>query len=409
VINNPDPESRWVMEVNARTLRAKNYVGVIQTRSGVAIEILPKVDLQGASEHDEREVFLRMLRRWRDGPFRDFNDAEIKAVRDFPLLEAFISMFLKDLRELTRRGLACAYHEVDDNLHYLKGKLLIAPHLRHNLVHKERCYVRYETFSANRPINRLLKSTLRLLRRVSRNDANRARIRQAQLAFEDIPHSSNIAADLIRARTDRTMPLYSRLFPWARLFLTRQAPTPWRDRNPAVAVLFPMQAIFEDYVAHLVRAASPGWECRTQENRHHLIDRNPDNKAEFRLRPDIVARHRGDKTIRVMDAKWKRLNRDRRHHDISQTDLYQLYAYGKKYAAAECCAPQLYLLYPRNENFIKQIEFHYEDNLRLTVFPVSIALEEKLINAHAETESLHDLLAPDDAPVTVTKAKAKAA
>jgi len=178
VVDNPDAEGRWVMRVNSRTLTAKNYVGVIQTRNGTAIEILPKVDLDGGPDTDkEREIFLNMLRQYRDGPCRTLNNADIRAVKNFPLLEAFITMFLKDMHELTRRGLACAYGEIEENRHILKGKLIMAQHLRHNLVHRERFYVRYEIFSPNRPINRLLKSALQLLLRASRSQANLAQIR----------------------------------------------------------------------------------------------------------------------------------------------------------------------------------------------------------------------------------------
>ncbi len=382
-------DGRPAMDVRARTIRAINYVGVIQTSRGTTIEILPKVDLDGSEKEErEREIFLRMLRRWRDGPCRRFNDADVRALKNFPLLEAFIGMFLRDMRELTRRGLARAYNEVEENRHALKGKLLIAQNLRHNLVHKERFYVRYEEFSANRPINRLLKSTLLLLQRLSRSETNRSQIRQAQLYFEDIPESSNVDADLVRARVDRTMPLYDRLFPWVRLFLKRAAPTTWQDRSPALALLFPMERIFEDYVAHLVRMAADGagWKVSTQEQPCHLIEKNPKNKREFRLRPDIVARRGAE--VRVMDTKWKRLDRNdqKNHYGIGQADLYQMYAYGKKYAAREGAAPSLYLLYPRSENFTEPLKYEYEAGLSLTVFPVDLR----------EEKPLHELLAPPD-------------
>ena len=376
VEDNPDAEGRWVMRVNSRTLTAKNYVGVLQTRRGTTIEILPKVDLDGGENTGrEREIFLNMLRRWRDGPCRTLHNADIRAVKNFPLLEAFIGMFLKDMRELTRRGLACAYGEVEENRHYLKGKLLIAQHLRHNLAHRERFYVRYEIFSPNRPINRLLKSTLLLLQRASRSESNRAQIRAALFYFEDIPHAVDIDADLIRARVDRTMPLYNRLFPWARLFLKRAAPATWRDDNPALALLFPMERIFEDYVAHLVaRAGEGGWTVNAQDQRHSLIEQKFGRKCElFNLRPDIVARNTG--RIFVMDTKWKQHDKEQTNHGISQADLYQLYAYGKKYGA-ENVAPELFLLYPANENFDEQIKFCYESQLPLTVFPVQLSLDE---------------------------------
>ena len=384
VQDNPDPEGRWVMETRSRTIRAINYVGVIQTSRGTTIEILPKVDLDGGKDKKrEREIFLRMLRHWRDGPCRNFNNADVRALKNFPLLEAFIGMFLKDVHELTRRGLACAYNEIEENRHTLKGKLLIAKNLRHNLIHKERFYVQYQEFSANRPINRLLKSTLLLLQRLSRSETNRSHIRQARLYFEDIPASSNVDADLVRARVDRTMPLYNRLFPWARLFLKRASPTTWKDRNPALALLFPMERIFEDYVAHLIcmAAVDTGWKVKTQESSYHLIEKNPKNKPEFRLRPDIVTRRNtGERReVRVMDTKWKRLSGDdKKHHDISQSDLYQMYAYGKKYHTEKDAAPALYLLYPRNKNFKEQLEYKYETGLRLTIFPVDLREEQPL-------------------------------
>ena len=378
VQDNPDPESNWVMRVTSRTVTAKNYVGVIQTRDGTTIEILPKVDLDGGEDTDrEREIFLKMLRHYRDGPCRNLNDADIRAIKNFPILEAFIAMFLKDMRELTRRGLACAYGEVEENRHYLKGKLMMAQHLRHNLVHRERFYVRYEIFSPNRPVNRLLKSALQLLLRASRKEENRAQIRNALFYFEDIPPSADIDTDLIRARVDRTMPLYNRLFPWARLFLKRAAPATWRDNNPALALLFPMERIFEHYVAHMFARAAPDWRVNTQESRHHLIDENPEGEREFRLRPDIVAR--AGNVIRILDTKWKRLDTRKDHHDISQGDLYQLYAYGKKYRAQKQNAGkkiELFLLYPANPHFENPLEYHYDDELSLTALPVQLSVKD---------------------------------
>ncbi len=405
VRSNPAPENQWVMEVHARTLKAKNYVGVIQTRSGTTIEILPKVDLgAGQTEKNEREIFLRMLRRLRDSPCRNLNDADIKTVKHFPLLEAFITMFLQDMHELTRRGLACAYNEVEENRHYLKGKLLIAQHLRHNLVHKERFYVRYEEFSVNRPINRLLKSTLLLLQRLSRNESNRSLIRQALFYFEDIPQSPSIDTDLIRARVDRTMPLYNRLFPWACLFLKRASPTMWKGGSPALALLFPMERVFEDYVAYRVRMVAPHWEISTQEKRYSLIERNPKNESEFRLCPDIVARC-GEKTW-VMDTKWKHLNPGNQNspYNISQSDLYQLYAYGKKYELREGATPHLYLLYPCDKGFKKRIEFEYETGLHLTAFPINPAVEEDLVKKEPDEETLQSLFEANAASANCDKA-----
>jgi len=371
-------EKSRVLEPHRSLLRARDYVGVLQTRSGTTIEILPKLSLTGDTDEQEqranreKQIFLRMLRCFRGVNFKNLDEASIQTLRNFPLLEVFISLFLDDLIELTRRGLAHGYEEVDENLLVLRGKLLLAGQLKHNLVHRERFFVRHEIFSANRPINRLLKSTLLLLHQRSGNPDNQRRIRQARFYFEEIPESNNIAADLRRAHVDRGMPLYERLLPWARLFLQGNAPATWRGSHLAIALLFPMWEIFEDYLAYRLRKELSGWKIKTQRmTPAHLVESNPQNKPEFRMKPDFVATKTGGPT-RIMDAKWKQLGSEKVHHGISQNDLYQLYAYGRKFAEKNGHTPALALLYPWNENFTKPLQFLYEGDLRLEARPVRL-------------------------------------
>lgn len=76
------------------------------------------------------------------------------------------------------------------------------------------------------------------------------------------------------------------------------------------------------------------------------------------LKPDIFLRHQ--KRNYIADTKWKII---KSKDDISQTDLYQLYAYGKKY---ECS--KLYLIYPRISGINqKAMKFRYENDMRLNV------------------------------------------
>jgi len=291
-----------------------------------------------------------MLRAWRGNEFKHLESARIRAQKHFPLLECFISMFMEETLALTRQGLAHSYVEEEANLPFVKGKIDFPGQLRHNLVHQERCYVRYDAFSANRPVNRLLKSTLLLLQRLSRDARNQGHIRQARFYLDEIPVSLNLHADLARARVDRTMPHYARLFPWIRLFLQGANPVTYRGTNPAPALLFPMEQVFEDYVAYRMRREPvlKGWRLSEQERKYHLVERNSYDKPEFSLRPDVVMR--GDGQTFIMDAKWKRLDHDREDANIRQGDLYQLYAYGNKYRHAEGpCA--LFLLYPRSKDF----------------------------------------------------------
>ena len=333
------------------------------------------MEKQEQRESREKQIFLRMLRRFRGTNFKNLDEASIQALRNFPLLDVFISLFLDDLIELTRRGLAHGYEEVEENLLVLRGKLLLAGQLRHNLVHRERFFVRHEIFSANRPINRLLKSTLLLLHQKSGNPDNQRRIRQARFYFEEIPKSDNITADLQRARIDRGMPLYERLLPWARLFLQGNAPATWRGSHLAIALFFPMWKVFEDYMAYRLHRELSDWKIQTQHCIAYLIEKNHLDSHDFRMKPDFVATKSGEPS-HILDAKWKQLDMrthmEPKHYNISQSDLYQLYAYGKKIEGKEGRTPKLTLLYPWNENFTRPLQLLYEDDLRLEARPVRL-------------------------------------
>ena len=64
----------------------------------------------------------------------------------------------------------------------------------------------------------------------------------------------------------------------------------------------------------------------------------------FSLRPDIVITRKSDNTVFVMDTKWKLLNDVPPTFGISQSDMYQMYAYQKKYDAQN-----ITLIYPSTD------------------------------------------------------------
>ena len=362
-------QDRPVMTVGHNKLTAKNYVGTLQTKKGTVLEILPKIDLDSKNDNEQltRKIFLKMLRTLPDSPFKGMDEADIRISKNFPLLEAFITMFLKTLQKLVRRGLARSYHEVEENLQFLKGKLLIAQQLQYNVAHQERFFVRYDEFSTNRPVNRLLKSALLRLQSLSHNNHNRQQIYQLKSYFEDVPMSHNIDADLSRATIDRTISLYDRLLPWTKLFLKGYSPTTYHGNNLALALLFPMEKIFESYVTRQLQRQLKDCKVKAQDSKYYLLKSDSEKeKQEFQLKPDIVVRK--NNRILIMDAKWKRLNNDpSAHYNISQGDLYQIYAYGKKYQQ-ECPHVQLGLLYPKNKDTEKLLlRFKYESELPLQI------------------------------------------
>ena len=140
----------------------KNYVGLIQIKSGYQIEVLPKISLsedEDPSYKETKRIFLRMLRSMKDFPSKVFHDASLKVDR-MNLYELFINMYLQKVRQLVKRGIKSAYIQQQGNLRYYKGKLMVSQHIKANVAHGERFYVAYDEFHPNRAENRLIKSTI---------------------------------------------------------------------------------------------------------------------------------------------------------------------------------------------------------------------------------------------------------
>jgi 5-methylcytosine-specific restriction enzyme subunit McrC len=61
---------------------------------------------------------------------------------------------------LVKRGIRSDYVRQEDNLAFLKGKMLVSEQIKHNSVRQDRFFVEYDSFEVNRPENRLIKSSL---------------------------------------------------------------------------------------------------------------------------------------------------------------------------------------------------------------------------------------------------------
>jgi 5-methylcytosine-specific restriction enzyme subunit McrC len=87
------------------------------------------------------------------------------------------------------------------------------------------------------------------------------------------------------------------------------------------AILFPMEVLFESFVAQKLRQQYPEWNIATQERKHYLITDLNQNHQRFCIKPDIVIKTRTE-TI-VADTKWKIINQDEpeKNYQISQSDM----------------------------------------------------------------------------------------
>ena len=359
-----------VFTIKKGEFNAANFVGILTTKRGSVIEILPKFDLGDEPDTQNertREIFLKMLRHWRRKGFRQLTDSHIRSLQKFPMLEAFVYLFLADVREIVRRGLARQYVQLEENLTYLRGRMIFPEHIRENLVDQSRFYVSHDEFSENRPANRLIHKVLEQLEMRVTDSINYQNLQQMKIAFADIPASQNVYADWQNHNVDRNMQHYESVMQWVKLFLFNEGLTTYTGRYKNVSLLFPMEEVFEDFVTHSFKRYQQEYSVRAQGPMKNLATKN--QREVFYMKPDISLASHGYVNF-ILDAKWKKVNarsKDRKHN-IAQNDMYQLYAYGKNYG---CNA--VALVFPKTFRFDEPFEYKFTDGgLALICFPFDV-------------------------------------
>lgn len=349
-------------------LKARNFVGLIQTKSGFCLEILPKTfrtdnENQGFEKHQDKvseakQILLNMLRTLRSSPYKQSHISNLKIHR-FPLLEVFAIMFLDEVERLIKRGIKSDYVVREENRTFLKGKLLFGENLKRNFAHKERFFTASDEFIADIAPNRLIVSTILFLSAQGFSPRTSGRISQARFIFADIGPSKSIDKDFALCPSSRHYKDYELLLAWCEIFLRRKSFMPYQGGDKAFALLFDMNKLFESFVAwHLKRACGGKCVISAQESRKYLLEVGGVRK--FQIKPDIVCRKSdsgGNNVVFIADTKWKILeSSESNNYGIAQGDLYQMFAYLAKYQCAKG-----YLIYPKiagNES-IKHKSFTY--------------------------------------------------
>ena len=364
ILKNSDenaPFLRIASGVGGKFIQARNYVGVLQTKSGLTIEILPKIANKNDTDKS-KAVFIKMLRALKNFPFKSSNLASLKT-QNLPLLEIFISMFLCELEALVKKGIKSDYVALEENLNFLRGKLNINEQIKRNSIHKERFYVGYSEFLSDIKINRIIKTTLKFLYKKSNSSKNQQKIRELLFIFDEVSECEDYQNFFAKLVINRQVKHYEQTLLWCKIFLLNNSFTPHKGDDLGFALLFDMNALFESYVGNFIKKSFPG--TILQHSEKHLVE----EPKSFKLRPDIFLKGKF-----IADTKWKIVSsRD----DISQADLYQLYAYGKKHP----CDGKLHLIYPKIDDIRqKTMKFRYDDEMWLEILYFDLEKDENNAN-----------------------------
>ena len=352
-------------------LTVQQYVGVVNTESGAQIEILPKISKETSAEQ-ARTILVKMLVELTDSPFRQGVLSNLDAHK-MPLFELLMRQFLDLVGDIVRKGIARTYVEQQDDLIFLRGKLQLTEHIKRNAADRSRLYCEFDEYEINRPVNRLIKGALETVSRLSHDAVNQQLCREFLFWFDRVPATKDHARDFRSVRHDRLIRHYQPALPICRLILEGLNPLTRQGETRVMSMLFPMSTVFENYVVAKLGSQFPGWSIKAQVSRHSLV-RDHSGSSIFRLKPDLEFSQIHSGARAIGDTKWKLIDqRDRQdNYGISQGDVYQLFAYAKKYLADQP-RKEAMLIYPMTDRFVEPLEpFWFENDEVLYVLPYDL-------------------------------------
>ncbi len=356
------------------SLRLGSLVGYLESPSGECIEILPKIS-SNSPDDEEKQELRKLLQKMLSATLK-LNAKQAGAAHlqttHVPIHEWIINCFLNQTCTLIKKGIRRQYLEVEEESTFLRGRLIIARQLRQPPNKATIFQVRHDDFSANRIENRLIKTAVAFAFKVTKNPVNWRLANELTRQLDEIKPLHQADKYFGKWQSGRLMKDYDPVRPWCELIINKLNPSFIQGKRKGIALLYPMERLFESYVEScLGQQLTTGSKLKRQASSKYMLYTKANDvvgvKNWFQLKPDLMLINNSSKAI--LDAKWKMLeegkNNTKDKFGISQSDIYQMYAYGQKYLQGD---GHIFLIYPFHKNFPNDVPpFYFDDELQLWI------------------------------------------
>lgn len=243
----------------------------------------------------------------------------------------------------------------------------------------------FDDYTPDRPENRLARWAVRTAGKYAQSEDLRRKSIELAERFFDVPQTEDPRAEFRRWIRDRNMRHYEALRPWIKLLIEFAAPGGTRGVHRLPSLLFPMEKLFENWVANRITAMGHryGWRTVRQSSKFYLSSWGTKNR--FLLIPDLILYHPTEAPI-VLDTKWKLVDSLASDYDgsaetraVSQSDMYQMNAYLETVHDKQGASPKDgFLLYPDHARFppeLSSLPFVLGNGKRVWAIPVPLEAE----------------------------------
>jgi 5-methylcytosine-specific restriction enzyme subunit McrC len=387
------------------TLLARHYVG-FAVRNQTRLQVIPKVYSTVAFDEGQKaesvRAVLRMIKYSEFPTFKELPPQEFDSTES-DLLEFFIALFVKSFLRQYDRDVFREYVTVEADLQFVRGRILFPESLRrhHGLQHVHA--VQFHEFTANNLLNRILKTTLWRVHKISRNSDNRRALRKALHLMEDIDFVvlSDQMFELVKFH--RQNEAYRPVLNLARLFYNKAQPSLYGGNQFTFGFLVPLNDLFELFVFRLLEEHLLLEEFEVSHEPPQYLALDSNNCDMYLLKPDIVI-YDDDRPVMILDAKYKDPYTDKGLVHPEDSDVYQLLTY----AVAHKCN-LVGLVYPmfrgRSNQDVSIASFTVSSamgGIRFFVFNVDILSDDMELTKARLCTTILDLLNHDTKSVPLT-------
>ncbi|HAH04587.1 MAG: hypothetical protein UV78_C0033G0007 [Parcubacteria group bacterium GW2011_GWA2_43_17] len=378
-------------------ISTSSFVGVLKA-GGKSIQIIPKLAKGNEDSVDYSRQAVRnllyMLQFTKQLRIKEVAVSDLTQYSD-DFYEVLIHLFTKNLLQIVKNGFNKEYVRKEDNLFFIKGKIVFNEHLRSNLADQSRFYLHYDEFYEDTPLNRIFKYAVHLMIKSTNNFSNLKLLQELQFIFSDIEFQKISREDINRIRFNRLNNVYEPVFNLAKLFLTNSSLELSVDKIRTFSFVFDMNLLFEEFIGEFIKKEFKNTYLKITlqgPSRYFVENKIINDNLEgpvFQLKPDIqlysdVADSNPDL---IIDTKYKILNTESdRKEGVDQSDLYQMNAYSKKYNCGK-----IILLYPRlADQANKEVVFKIDDGLNIYIRTVDVCrdLKRERLDFKQELESI---------------------
>ena len=355
----PENETNEVIDSNYQpflqfeddTVRANNYIGFIQHENEL-IEIYPKVFK--ALEQPDKNLMLKHIfywfsycRKWRF-PFNRAN-LDNRDIDSFP--ELIIYLMANQFLETVSTHPFMQYQAVEDRVTTPRGSINFNRYLTRSMAtgNYHQIEVDHEPFLYDNKVNRIIKYCSRLLLNQTKFAENQRLLQEIVFVLDEVEDAPVTIHDVTSVKLNPFFDDYTLVLEMCKTILNQQLYSNNSYDFSQWCLLFPMEYIFEDFVAgFLENHFSEQWKVEYQKSNAYLAS-NPD---AFQMQHDIFLTSRDSvKRKIIIDTKYK--PRDYSDTDpkkgVSQADLYQVVSYAYRRGCTE-----VVLIYPNTHETLRE-------------------------------------------------------